>query len=117
VSLCHSTNKLSSFKIGQVSHFPILSHGLSLNTITNALTRPLHSVNKRKNIQCCQLDFFQCSQHKQILFLDFSVFPLFCPPLTVYVAPQKIWTREWSRVRLYNEDIHNAYYGPNIFKW
>jgi hypothetical protein len=30
-----------SFKIGQVSHFPILSQGLSLNTIINALTRAL----------------------------------------------------------------------------
>jgi hypothetical protein len=45
--------------------FPILSHGLSLSTITTALTRALQSVNKRnKNIQCCQLKFFQCSQHK-----------------------------------------------------
>jgi hypothetical protein len=31
------------------------------NTITNALTRALESVNKQKNIQCCQLEFFQCS--------------------------------------------------------
>jgi hypothetical protein len=40
----------SSFKNGQVSHFRILSHILSLNTITNALTRALQSVNKRKKI-------------------------------------------------------------------
>jgi hypothetical protein len=32
------TNDLSSFKIAQVSHFLILSHRLSLNTITNAPT-------------------------------------------------------------------------------
>jgi hypothetical protein len=64
---------MSSFKIGQVSHFLILSHGLSLNTTTNALTRALQSVKKRKNIQCCQLKFFQCSQYKQILFLSVSV--------------------------------------------
>jgi hypothetical protein len=41
-------------------------------------TRVLQSVNKRKNIQCCQLKLFQCSQHNQILFLNFLVFPLFC---------------------------------------
>jgi hypothetical protein len=59
------TNDLSSFKIGQFSHFPIHSHELSLNTVTNALIRALQSVNKRKkNIQCRQLKFFQCSQHK-----------------------------------------------------
>jgi hypothetical protein len=53
-----------SFKIGQVSHFPVPSHGLSLNTITNALTRALQSVNKRKkSVQGCQLKFFQCSEH------------------------------------------------------
>jgi hypothetical protein len=41
----------------------------------------LQSVNKRmKNIQYCPLKFFQCSQHRQILFLNFLVFPLFCPP-------------------------------------
>jgi hypothetical protein len=51
------------------------------NTITNALTRALQRINKRKkNIQCCQLKFFQCCQHKQILFFSFLVFPLFCPP-------------------------------------
>jgi hypothetical protein len=71
---------MSSFKIGQVCHSPILSHGLSLNTITNALTWALQRVNKRKTIQYYQLKFFQCSQHKQILFLNFLVLPLFCPP-------------------------------------
>jgi hypothetical protein len=40
---------------------PILSRRLSLNTITNALAQTLRSVNKRnKNIQCCQVKFFQC---------------------------------------------------------
>jgi hypothetical protein len=58
---------------------------MSLSTITDALTRALHSVNIEKNIQCCQLNFLQCNQHKQIIFLNFSVFPLFCPP-TVYAA-------------------------------
>jgi hypothetical protein len=59
-------NDLSSFNIGQVSSFPILSHGLSLSTITtNSLTQTLQSVNKQnKNIQCCQLKFFQCSEDK-----------------------------------------------------
>jgi hypothetical protein len=46
---------MSSFKIGQVSHFLILSHELSIKTITNELTRELQSVNERKNIHCCQL--------------------------------------------------------------
>jgi hypothetical protein len=71
-----------AFKIGQVSYFSILSHGLSLNTITNAVTRELQCLNKwKKNIQWCQLKYFQCSQHKRILFLNFLVFPLFCSPL------------------------------------
>jgi hypothetical protein len=41
--------------------------------------RKHYSVKKRKNIQCYQLKFFDCSQHKQILFLNFLVFPLFGP--------------------------------------
>jgi hypothetical protein len=49
-------------------------------TDTNALTLALQSVNKQKTIQCCQLKFFQCRQHKQILFLSFLVFPLCCSP-------------------------------------
>jgi hypothetical protein len=77
---CTRTNDLSAFKIGQVSCFPILSHGLPLNTIPNALTLTLQSVTKQKNMQCCQLKLFQCSQHKQILFLNFLVFLLFCSP-------------------------------------
>jgi hypothetical protein len=53
----------------------------ALNTITNALTRALQSVNKgKKDIRCCQLKLFECSQHKQILFLNILVFPLFCSP-------------------------------------
>jgi hypothetical protein len=32
--------------------------------VTNALTRALQNVNKRNNIQCCQLKFFKCSQYK-----------------------------------------------------
>jgi hypothetical protein len=32
------TNNLASYKIGQVSHFPIFSHGLSLNPIINSVT-------------------------------------------------------------------------------
>jgi hypothetical protein len=82
------TNDLFSFKIRQVSHFPILSHGPSLNTITNALTRALQSVNNgKKRIQCCQPKFFQCSQHEQILFLNFLVFPSFCSPLAYIYTP------------------------------
>jgi hypothetical protein len=44
------------------------------------LTWALQSVNKRKNIQCCQLKFFQCSQQKLIIFFNFLGFPLVCPP-------------------------------------
>lgn len=58
------TNDLSSFRIWQVFHFPILSHGLSLKTISNILTWALQSVSRWKNIQCFQLKFSQCSQHK-----------------------------------------------------
>jgi hypothetical protein len=36
------------FQSRKLFHFPIRSHGLSLNTNTNALARTLHSVNKRK---------------------------------------------------------------------
>jgi hypothetical protein len=54
----------------QLSNFTVFWH----NTIINALTWALQSVNKRKkNIQCCQLKFFQCSQHKHILFLSVSI--------------------------------------------
>jgi hypothetical protein len=62
-----------------VKHGCRVSHGLSLNTITNTLTRALQSVNKRKNIQCCQQKFFQYIQNNQIIFLNFLVVPLFCP--------------------------------------
>jgi hypothetical protein len=60
------------FQNQTVSHFPILSHGLSLNTATNALTQALQNVNKRKN--------FQYSRRKQILFLNIFVFQSFFPP-------------------------------------
>jgi hypothetical protein len=30
--------------------------------------------------------FFQCSQHKQILFFSFVVFPLFCVPLYIILS-------------------------------
>jgi hypothetical protein len=42
------TNDLPSFKIRQISYFTILSHGRSLDKITNARTRPLHSLDKHK---------------------------------------------------------------------
>jgi hypothetical protein len=47
-----------------VVHFLILSHGLSLNTISNALTQALQIINSlKKNVQHCQLKFSQCRQH------------------------------------------------------
>jgi hypothetical protein len=68
-------------KRGQIFHFPILSRRLSLSTVTNALIRDLQNVKKwKKSIQCCQLKFFQCSKHKQFLFLNFLINVLFCPP-------------------------------------
>jgi hypothetical protein len=56
------------------------SHGLTLNTITNSLTRALQSINKQKNIQCCQLKVFQCSPYKQILFFNFVVSTILSTP-------------------------------------
>jgi hypothetical protein len=35
-------------------------------TNPNVLTRALRNVNKQKNIQCCQLKFFQGNQQKQL---------------------------------------------------
>jgi hypothetical protein len=63
------------------------SHGLSFNTITNALTLALQSINKQKNIQCCYLKFFERSQHKQILFFQFlSVSIILFTPLYIFVV-------------------------------
>jgi hypothetical protein len=67
-------------------HFPILSRGLLLSTIINALTRALHSVSKReKDIRCCQLKFLQCSQAKQIVFLNFLLFTFFLVIFIIYL--------------------------------
>jgi hypothetical protein len=83
---------LSQMRLLNTHTWPVLFHkrtslpfsdSFTLNTITNALTQALQSVNKWKNIQYSQLKFFQCSQHKQILFLNSLVFPLF-RPLPVY---------------------------------
>jgi len=67
---------MSSLKIWQISHFAVLSYELLLNTICNAFTLELHSVNKQKNNErCSQLMFLQCSQHKQFYSytLEFSI--------------------------------------------
>jgi hypothetical protein len=89
---------MSSLKIGQISHFPILSHGLPLSTITNALRRTLQSVNKGKNnFQCCQLKFFHCSQHKNsIQVLSVSII-LFTPWLQLRLPDSTILSRLTSR--------------------
>jgi len=39
----------AALKIWQVSHSAVMSYELLLNTICNALTLALHSVNKQKN--------------------------------------------------------------------
>jgi hypothetical protein len=65
--------------------FPFFVYLIRLS-FTHALTRSLQSINKQKdNIQCCQLKFFQYSQHKRILFHNFLVFPLFCSP-SVFIS-------------------------------
>ena len=62
-----------------ISHFALLSHEPSVNTICNALTLALHSVNKQKNNErFSQLMFFQCSQNKQfysyvVKFFHYSI--------------------------------------------
>jgi hypothetical protein len=52
----------------QVSYFPILSHGVLVNKITNAKTRELQSARVCKQTvekySALPLKFFQCSQHK-----------------------------------------------------
>jgi hypothetical protein len=54
-------------KRGQVSYFPILSHGLSVNKITNVKSRELQSVNNRKkNIQCYHLSSFNVANTNSI---------------------------------------------------
>jgi hypothetical protein len=52
--------------LSKSDQYPIflIFHTDYYNTITNALIRALQSVHKRKNFQCCQLNFFQRSQHK-----------------------------------------------------
>jgi hypothetical protein len=105
--LCHRcssytrTDDLSSFKIGQVSHFLSLSHGLSLSTITSAPTRALQGVKKRKNTQCWQLKFFQFSQHKPILFLIFLVFPIFCqsPACSSFIVRYDTNRNSWESLK------------------
>jgi hypothetical protein len=83
------TNDLFSFEFGQVSHFAILSLGLSLSTITNALTRALQSVIKRKkNIQCCHLAFFQFNQH-EFYSSNSKRFHYFIHPL--YTGQEVVW--------------------------
>jgi hypothetical protein len=82
------------------------------------MTWALQSVNKRKkNISCCQRKSFQCSQHKQIIFLNFLVFPLFCPILCVCVFVYI----EWPKILL-SSKIHTIisqkflYYVLNLQK-
>jgi hypothetical protein len=59
-------------------------------------TQSLQSVNKGKNI-LCQPKFFQCSHHKQILFLNFLLFPLFCPPPAYGKSILRLRTAELTR--------------------
>jgi hypothetical protein len=71
-----------------------VSHRLSLNTITNELTRALQSAKKkRKNIQCCQLKLFHCSQHKFYSSVS-KCFKFFVYPLCNYAANES--TISWK---------------------
>jgi hypothetical protein len=57
-----------------LSHCQVISHGLSLSTIINSLTWALQNVNKRKDIQCCQLKPFQYSKTNSVFqFLNVSI--------------------------------------------
>jgi len=74
-----------------VSHFAVLSYKPLLNTICNALTLALHSVNKQKNNErFSELMLFQCNPNKQLLFVYCLVFPLFRPSLY-----RNIWNTMW----------------------
>jgi hypothetical protein len=89
------------WKLDKFSIFLNLSHGLSLNTVTNALTRELQSVNKRMNIQCFQLKFFQYSRHKLILFFNFLMFPFFYSPPVFPVWTQKKKSKRLLCIKVY----------------
>jgi hypothetical protein len=70
-------NNLSSFKIGQVSYFLILSHGLSLNIITKALIQAIQSVNKQKDIQCYEFNAANINSIPQFLSVSI-IFSTLC---------------------------------------
>jgi hypothetical protein len=68
---------LPSFKIGKASNFPIILHGLSLNTINNALIRALECIQKEKH-SMLKTEILSL-QPTQILFnlhLQYFVHPL-----------------------------------------
>ena len=60
------------FENSPVFHFVVISYEMSINTICNALTPAIHSVNKQYiNERHSKLMFFQCSQHET--FYSYSV--------------------------------------------
>jgi hypothetical protein len=63
-------------QIGKVSYFLILSHGLSLNT---------------NSTECRQTEE-RAVLPAQILFLNFLVFPLFCPPPVYIKLPLSVYS-------------------------
>jgi hypothetical protein len=96
-------------------HFPITSQGLLLNTIVNALTQALQSVKKWKDMQCCQLKFLQCSQHKlysSILSVSIVLCTLclLSTPFTAlrHVCCHESWAEYWSTVST-SELLHCHY--------
>jgi hypothetical protein len=78
------TNDLFSFKIGQVSNFPILSHYLSLNTITKHTDMSTTVCKQMEERSILPTEVLSCSQHK--FCSSITVFPLFCqqPVYNVY---------------------------------
>jgi hypothetical protein len=80
----------------RVMNFPILSHGLSLNTITDVLTGALQSINKlKKNVQCCQLKFLKCSQHKFYSSISYC-FHYFVHILCVWICAPHWCLNGWT---------------------
>lgn len=68
------------FENSQLFYFAVISYELLINTICNALTPALHSVNKQRiNEIYSKLMFFQCIQHETLYsYIQRIVFPLFC---------------------------------------
>lgn len=84
VSFCHrfcSPRRTRSCPLSESDKFPNFLFSYTDCHSTSALIRTLQIVSKRKNIQFCQVKFFQQHQHKYILSLNFLVYSIIFPPL------------------------------------